>query len=52
MLRERDSMLKRETSIEMRRRRYTRVMDGVDEERGDVTEGEERVGGEGGNSGV
>jgi hypothetical protein len=33
MLRLRDSMLRREMSIEMRRRRYMKEMDGVDEER-------------------
>jgi hypothetical protein len=33
MLRGRDSMLRRETSIEMRRRRYMKEMDEVDEER-------------------
>lgn len=35
MLRRRDSILKRETSIEMRRRRYMRGMDGVGDERHD-----------------
>jgi hypothetical protein len=33
MLRGRDSMLRRETSMEMRRRRYMKEMDEVDEER-------------------
>jgi hypothetical protein len=32
MLRLRDSMLRREMSIEMRRRRYMKEMDGVDED--------------------